>query len=83
MLKTSEYTTPRTQIAIGIPQGSPLSPILYLFYNSDLINRCLDRTDLDIVTTGFVDDIGLLIVGNSTKDNYSALRRIYNEVYLL
>ena len=82
MLKTSKYTTPRTQIATGIPQGSPLLPILYLFYNSDLINLYLDRTDLDIVATGFVDDIGLLIVGNSTEDNYSALRRIYNEVCL-
>ena len=82
MLKTSEYTTPRTQIATGIPQGSPLSPILYLFYNSDLIDGCTNRTDLNTAATGFVDDIGLLIVGDSTEDNCNALRRIHNEVCL-
>ena len=83
MLKTSEHTTPRTQITTGIPQGSPLSPILYLFYNLDLIDGYINRTDLDTVATGFVDDIGLLTVGDSTEGNYNAIRKIYNEVYLL
>lgn len=82
-LKTSEYATPRTRIATGIPQGSPLSPILYLFYNSDLIEDYIKRKDLDTVTTGFIDDVGLLTVGDSTEDNCNALGKIHDDVCLL
>ena len=82
VLKTSEHTTPRTPIATGIPQGSPLSPILYLFYNLDLIDVCNTRIDLNIIVIGFVDDIGLLTVGDITEDNYNSLRKIHEEVCL-
>ncbi len=80
VLKTSEHATPRTPIATGIPQGSPLSPILYLFYNSDLIEDCNARDDLNTVATGFVDDVGLLTVGDSTEENCNVLRKIHDEV---
>ncbi len=82
ILKTSEHSTSRTPIATGIPQGSPLSPILYLFYNSDLIEDCNARDDLNTVATGFVDDVGLLTVGDSTEENCSALRMIHDEICL-
>jgi hypothetical protein len=32
-----DCTKPRFLTATGIPQGSPLSPILYIFYNADLV----------------------------------------------
>ena len=82
VLKTSEHTTSRTPIATGIPQELPLSPILYLFYNSDLIDAYNTRIDLNTIITGFVDDIGLLTVDNITEDNYNSLRKIYEEICL-
>ncbi len=81
-LKTSEYTTPLTPINTGIPQGSPLSPILYLFYNSDLIDRYNTAERLNTVATGFVDNIGLLTVGNTTEETYENLRKIHKEIYI-
>jgi len=39
------------QVDIGIPQGSPLSLILYLFYNADLLETASDK---DIQTTGWL-----------------------------
>ena len=37
----------------GLPQGSPLSPILFLFFNADLVQR---RIDSHGSTIAFVDD---------------------------
>jgi hypothetical protein len=37
--KLPQYNTESFKIATGIPQGSPLSPTLYLFYNADLLEE--------------------------------------------
>ena len=36
-IQLREHTTNSLQINTGIPQGSPISPILYLFYNADIL----------------------------------------------
>ncbi|KGO73006.1 reverse transcriptase [Penicillium italicum] len=36
----SEGTSDRIPTPTGIPRGSPISPILYLIYNADLIENC-------------------------------------------
>lgn len=57
----------------GIPQGSPLSPILYLFYNADLIEIC--NQEPNILATGYIDDIAILRWGNSIEENCRGLER--------
>ena len=52
------------QINTGIPQGSPLSPILYLFYNADLIDEC--NREANAMSTGYIDDVGILAWGKTT-----------------
>jgi hypothetical protein len=42
----------------GIPQGSPVSPILFLFYNEELVQKCNDYGRASAI--GFVDDINML-----------------------
>lgn len=65
-LKTSKYTTEKLAISTEIPQGSPLSPILYLFYNADLIDECI-QLDPNIKASGFIDDVILLAIGKSLE----------------
>ena len=55
----------------GIQQGSPVSPILYIFYNVDILEE-LERSRLKVTALVFIDDIILLAYGTSTASNYRA-----------
>jgi len=44
----------------GIPQGSPLSPLLYIWYNADLVDRKIDNKGGAL---GFVDDFNAWVIG--------------------
>ena len=64
--KSGEYET-----ATGIPQGSPLSPILYLFYNADLIETC--NREHNTIAAGYIDDIAILRWGDTTEETCDGL----------
>src|SRR5204862_7226621 len=53
-MRFNGITTDPIPTSTGIPQGSPLSPILYVLYNSDLLDIPKRRNHLGL---GFVDDI--------------------------
>uniref|UniRef100_A0A1L7UN13 Reverse transcriptase n=1 Tax=Fusarium mangiferae TaxID=192010 RepID=A0A1L7UN13_FUSMA len=75
-LKLQEYTAPSAPIQTGIPQGSPVSPILYLFYNADLIEAC--KTE-DTEAVGYIDDVSILAVGPSAQRNCKILKGIHRK----
>ena len=66
------------QIATGIPQGSPISPILFLFFNMELVDLAA-RSTCGISELGFVDDVNILAFGTSTESNCRALECIHHE----
>jgi hypothetical protein len=55
-------------VPLGVPQGSPLSPILFLFYNSELLDLC-QRPKEGLSAIGFADDVNMLAYGRSTESN--------------
>ena len=60
-LTINRRTTDEFDARTGIPQGSPISPILYLFYNADLLDIC-NRPGTKTSGLGFVDDINVLVL---------------------
>lgn len=75
-LKLLEFTAPSAPIQIGIPQGSPISPILYLFYNADLIEAC--KTE-DTEAVAYIDDVSTLAVGPTAQRNCKTLKSIHRK----
>ena len=75
-LMFQEYTAPSAPIQTGIPQGSPVSPILYLFYNADLIEAC--RTE-ETEAVGYIDDVSILAIGPTTQSNCKTLKGIHRK----
>jgi ribonuclease HI len=68
------FTTGYKRVKCGTPQGSPLSPILYLLYLVDLLRE--DPT----LRFGYADDLALYRIGNSLKENAKALARDIRKV---
>ena len=67
--KDSEEMSP---INTGIPQGSPVSPMLFLF-NVFPLFKMMRLKHPDVICPSYIDDICLLVEGNSPKDNVTEL----------
>jgi len=54
-----DFTLENSKVFAGIPQRSPISPILYLFYSADLL-EVSDNIRLRTSATGFREDANIL-----------------------
>ena len=68
--------TERFNIEFGVPQGSTLSPILFLLYASELLDICHQPKNR-ISVVGFADDTNILTYRTSTKANCRNLEKIH------
>lgn len=69
-IRMPEGMSDRFPTPTGIPQGSPISPILYLIYNADLVEICGNG----VTSSGWVDDVGFMAAGDSERETTKKLR---------
>jgi hypothetical protein len=71
-----DFTSTPFELKGGLPQGSPLLPILYIIYNSSLlINNSLDLNQ-DSISLGFIDNVTHLV---ANKDIGIATQKLEHE----
>ncbi|KAI5894907.1 uncharacterized protein SCHCODRAFT_02474437, partial [Schizophyllum commune H4-8] len=68
-LRFDDYSSQEAYpVPTGVPQGSPLSVILYLIYSAGLLRTgdgIMGRADM---TLGYIDDTAYVVVGDSVHE---------------
>ena len=77
-IRFTGYTGDWIKTEVGIPQGSHLSPILFLFYISELIES-LQCPDQGYMAFGFVDDTTIVTWSNSARKNCRSLEQAHDK----
>ena len=67
----------RTDIEIGIPQESLISPIIFLIYIRFLF---IERKIKDIRTPSYINDLGLFTSSKSIRKNCKDLKAAIKEI---
>ena len=71
-LRFDDYVSEYRDITNGIGQGDPLSMLLYILYNADLLEISDDELREDAL--GYVNDIALLAIGNDFEESTQRLK---------
>jgi retron-type reverse transcriptase len=65
------YTCSSKDIEAGLPQGSPISPILFVIYISGFFDYIEEK--IPVSTLSFADNIGIITVESSIRDTTKTL----------
>ncbi|KAF4441804.1 hypothetical protein F53441_11931 [Fusarium austroafricanum] len=86
VLRLPQSVSKPFRINIGIPQGSPLSPILFMLFTAPLLeliekhNTTFGDNGITVHCISYVDDTYLIAVSDSYEKNCSALKSFHDVV---
>ena len=76
-IRFGSFQSDPTAIQVGIPQGSVLSPILFLVFTADLLDELYNPFQR-VSAIGFVDDTSIITYGPNTSRNSKALGKAHH-----
>ncbi|KAF4870852.1 RNA-directed DNA polymerase from mobile element jockey [Colletotrichum siamense] len=81
MLRFPGYVSEEFFVNTGIPQGSPLSPILFVFFSAPMLEK-FERLhpDLNVFAFSYVDDSYILVTSRTFKENREILEKYHEQV---
>jgi retron-type reverse transcriptase len=65
------YTCSSKEVEAGLPQGSPISPILFVIYISGFFDYIKEKIPVSILL--FVDNIDIIAIESSIRDTIKTL----------
>jgi hypothetical protein len=82
ILKLVDHIIDRIHTIIDVFQKSSMFSILYVFYNANLIDWCIN-SQIDIIEASFIDDINILVINDSVEENVLILKTIHVEFCMI
>ncbi len=73
------HINPEKRVETGIPQGLPVSPILFLIYISRVFDAVKEKS-LETIFLSFMDDLEFLANGNSLQEVAVSLEKMRETV---
>ncbi len=74
-LVIDEHDNKEKKIGIGIPQGSPVSSVLFLIYMNRVLNKVLKTNPL-VISLLFIYDLEFIVLGSLVKEIVKTLGKV-------
>ena len=84
--RIDQYLGPATPISTGVPQGSPISPILSVIYSSPVLRSLASAPSMTnlllypVTVRSYINDFSFLAIGSDTVEMTEALRSSYLDI---
>lgn len=82
-LRAPGHTSDWFYVNIGIPQGSPLSPILFIIFAGPMldISNHFSFPSVELLDIQFSDDFSLLVTSDSWEENCRIIEKVFEPLF--